>query len=57
MDPVLFIENPNNDPIIARIIENYITLKNKKQSSDKGKIENKRGNTIQYKNSDAKSSD
>lgn len=57
MDTVLFIENPNNDPIIARIIENYITLKNKKQSSDKGKVENKRGNTIQYKNSDAKSSD
>mgnify|MGYP003654361748 FL=1 len=55
MDPQI-IENPNNDPIVARIIENYLTTMKRKQILIKSEIENKGSNTVQNENSNAKCS-
>ena len=55
MDPQI-IENPNNDPIVARIIENYLTTMKRKQILIKREIENKGSNTVQNENRNTKCS-
>ena len=55
MDPQI-IENPNNDPIVARIIENYLTTMKRKEILIKREIENKGSNTVQNENRNTKCS-
>ena len=55
MDPQI-IENPNNDPIVARIIENYLTTMKRKEILINREIENKGSNTVQNENCNTKCS-